>query len=255
MSFKVYIPARLHSTRLPGKLLREIGGVSILERVYRNACQSGADEVIVATDSELIEGLCLSFGAKVYITADTHQSGTDRIAEAARKNEESADQIVVNVQGDEPLLPAAVIHQVAEMLQSDMSAQIATVCEKIISTDESADPNICKVVTDNSGRALYFSRASIPHCREAADHAAVTDTLRRHVGIYGYRVGFLEQFVNLPHSPLETIEKLEQLRALENGFKIVVADAVKDCGFGIDTDADFQRFRALLESAANDNAS
>ena len=253
MSFNVYIPARFQSSRLPKKLLLEAAGVSILERVYRNACDSGAGRVVIATDSETIATVCKSFGATVTMTAATHESGTDRIAQAASLNNESPEQIIVNVQGDEPLLPPEVIQQVAELLASDTSAHIATVSEKFSPTDRSDDPNICKVVTDCHGRALYFSRAPIPFSREVEERQEGADAMRRHVGIYAYRVSFLTKFVSLPSSTLEKIEKLEQLRALENGYNIAVADGVRDCGFGIDTEDDFKRFCKLIESKCDQN--
>ena len=248
MSFNVYIPARFESSRLPRKLLLEASGVSILERVYRNACDSGAERVIIATDSDAIEKLCRSFGAEVTITADTHQSGTDRIAEAVSLNGEIPGQVIVNVQGDEPLLPPEVIQQVARLLESDPTADVATVCEEFAADERGDDPNICKVVTNKRGHALYFSRAAIPFCRELADSHAIADLMRRHVGIYAYRADFLSKFVQLPISDLEKLEKLEQLRALDNGYTIVVADAIKNCGFGIDTEDDFERFCKLIKT-------
>ena len=246
MNFKVYIPARYESSRLPGKLLLKVGGCSILERVYRNACESGASQVVVATDHNAIAEVAGAFGAAVLMTDPAHGSGTDRIAEAAQLNGEPEEQLIVNVQGDEPLLPPRVIAQVAALLDADPGADIATLSEQCNEDDEHSDPNVCKVVCAKNGRALYFSRAPVPFCRDPQQQALLRSCMRRHIGIYAYRVQFLRRFVALPVSNLESIEKLEQLRALENGFNITVADAVEHCGFGIDTQADFERFRQLL---------
>lgn len=246
LNFKVYIPARYESTRLPGKLLLEVKGRTILEYVYRNACASGAAEVIIATDHHEIEIAAKAFGAEVVMTKPQHVSGTDRIAEAVGLCDEHDEQIIVNVQGDEPLLPPQVIQQVATLLDENSDASIATLCEEFAAGTDLADPNICKVVSTISQRAMYFSRAPIPFCRESGDRALHRSAVRRHIGIYAYRVGFLRRFVELPTSRLEQIEKLEQLRALENNFDIVVADACDDCGFGIDTQIDFDRFQAQL---------
>ena len=248
MDFKVYIPARYDSSRLPGKLLLEAGGQTILERVYRNACESGASEVVVATDHAEIAAHARAFGAEVIMTAAGHNSGTDRIAEAAHLKQETAEQLIVNVQGDEPLLPPRVITQVAALLDADAGADMATLCEKCGAAEEQADPNICKVVRSKNGRALYFSRSPIPFCRDPQQAALLQQHMRRHIGIYAYRVGFLRRFVELPVSALESIEKLEQLRALENGFLIALADAIEDCGFGIDTQSDYEKYCQLLDA-------
>ena len=243
LNFKVYIPARYESTRLPGKLLLEVKGQTILEYVYRNACASGASEVVIATDHREIEAAARTFGAEVVLTDPQHDSGTDRIAEAARLRGERDEQLIVNVQGDEPLLPPQVITQVAALLEENSGASIATLCEDFAADEDVANPNVCKVVRTVTQRALYFSRAAVPFCRDQHQNAMQRSAIRRHIGIYAYRVGFLNRFVALPASRLEQIEKLEQLRALENNFDIVVADACDDCGFGIDTQSDFDRFR------------
>lgn len=245
MSFKVYIPARYQSSRLPGKLLLEISGKTVLAFVIENAINSGAEDVIVATDDERIAEVAESLEAKAIFTSASHTSGTDRIAEAVSLNNEADEQLIVNVQADEPLLPSEVITQVAQILPANPQAQMATVCESFTDLSELNDPNICKVVRDNHNRALYFSRAPIPFCRDAEeDGSAISlqQTCRRHIGLYAYRVEFLHKFVELPASALEHLEKLEQLRVLAAGYELIVEDAQADCGLGIDTQADFIRF-------------
>ena len=243
MTFNVYIPARYASTRLPGKPLLAVAGKSILEHVYDNAIASGASDVVVATDDDRIAGAARAFGASVAMTASSHPSGTDRIAEAVAARREPDDAIVVNVQGDEPMLPPRVIRQVADVLAADPATSIATVCERFTADAAIDDPNVVKVVRDATDRALYFSRAAIPHARDGRDAGALA-SYRRHVGIYAYRAGYLRDFVALGPAPLEVIERLEQLRALARGDVIRVADAVADCGVGVDTPADFDRLCA-----------
>ncbi len=241
MSFKVYIPARYASSRLPGKLLLSIGGKPLVQHVYENAVSSGADEVVIATDDERIFEAARKFGAVVVRTRDSHLSGTDRIAEAVAGRGESDDTIVVNVQGDEPRLPGSVIRQVARLLESNPVADITTVCEPVGSEPAVNDPNVVKVVRTADDRALYFSRAPIPHARDA--HAVNLDYYRRHVGIYAYRAAYLRRFVDAPPAALEQVERLEQLRALAGGAVIIVADAAAHCGIGVDTPADFEHLR------------
>lgn len=224
----------------------EVGGKPILQYVFDNASQSGAEEVVIATDNDLIAELAASLGAKVVMTSADHCSGTDRIAEAAVINGERPDQIIVNVQADEPLLPPVVIRQVADALLSHPSFDISTVCESLVDIDELSDPNICKLVRSETQRALYFSRAPIPHQRDKTSHQALLKLCRRHVGIYGYRAAFLELFVKLPMSILEETEKLEQLRALANDYTIIALDAKAECGIGIDTPEDLERFRRRI---------
>jgi len=241
MTFKVYIPARYASTRLPGKLLLEVGGKSILRHVYDNACASGAAEVVIATDDDRIAAAAAAFGGAVALTSSAHPSGTDRIAEAVAARGEADSTIIVNVQGDEPLLPAAVIGQVAALIDADDAIDVATICEPVDDPAAVIDPNIVKVVRAVGDRALYFSRAPIPFTRDGD-----IDVLhyRRHVGIYAYRAGYLRRFVALPPSALEQTERLEQLRALAHNAVVVAGDAVADCGIGVDTPADFERLRA-----------
>jgi 3-deoxy-manno-octulosonate cytidylyltransferase (CMP-KDO synthetase) len=247
--FRVVIPARYASARLPGKALMCINGKPMVQWVYERARASGADDVLIATDDLLIVSAGHSFGAEVIMTAATHASGTDRIAEVARKQAWPEGDIVVNVQGDEPLIPPVVIKQVATLLQTHPQADIATLATPIDTLAEFLNPNAVKVVTDAHGRALYFSRAPIPWNRDGAPagHASqrVFAGSRRHVGIYAYRVGALLRLADLPPTALETAEKLEQLRALENGFEIRVADAAERPGPDVNTAEDFERVLAL----------
>jgi 3-deoxy-manno-octulosonate cytidylyltransferase (CMP-KDO synthetase) len=248
--FRVVIPARYASSRLPGKALLTIAGKPMIQWVYERACASRAREVLIATDDLLIVSAAHSFGAETVMTAATHKSGTDRIAEVARLQGWGDCEIVVNVQGDEPVIPPALIDQVASVLESNPGAQIATLATPVTSISEFMDPNAVKVVTDEQGRALYFSRAPIPWDRDGAASGLVSQRsfagARRHVGIYGYRVGGLLRLAALKPTPLEQREKLEQLRALENGFEIRVADSVEQPGPDVNTAADLERVTALL---------
>jgi len=237
--FKVYIPARYGSRRLPGKPLLKICGKPLIQHVYENALSSGAQEVVIATDDERIAEVAARFGALVVGTDSGHVSGTDRIAEAVAKRGEGDDTIIVNLQGDEPELPAAVIYQVAALIETHRDADIASICEPIVEAAEIDDPNIVKVVRATDNRALYFSREPIPH--GALRSAEARAHYRRHVGIYAYRVSYLHRFVAAGPADLERIESLEQLRALANNDIIVVADAIAECGIGVDTRADLDR--------------
>jgi len=248
--FRVVIPARYASSRLPGKALLTIGGKPMIQWVYERARASKAHEVLIATDDLLIVSAAHSFGAETVLTATTHESGTDRIAEVARLRGWADSDIVVNVQGDEPVIPPALIDQVASLLKANPSAQIATLATPITSISEFMDPNAVKVVTDGEGRALYFSRAPIPWERDGASSGIISQTsfagARRHVGIYGYRVSGLLRMASLKRTALEQHEKLEQLRALENGLEIRVADSVEQPGPDVNTPADLERVTALL---------
>lgn len=239
MNFKVYIPARFASSRLPGKPLLSVAGKPIIQYVYENAVSSGAREVVIATDDDRIAAAATEFGALVARTRSTHVSGTDRIAEAAAARGESDETIIVNVQGDEPQLPAAVIRQVAAVLEANAAADVSSVCEPLLDRAAVDDPNVVKVVRTDKDRALYFSRAAIPYAREEGARALAQ--YRRHVGIYAYRAAYLRRFVDLPEAFLERIERLEQLRALADNAIIIVPDAVAQCGVGVDTRADFER--------------
>lgn len=253
--FRVVIPARYGSTRLPAKALLPLRGKPLVQWVYERACASNAATVIIATDDERIATVVRGFGAQVAMTAVTHASGTDRIAEVARTQQWSESDVVVNVQGDEPLMPAALIDQVAALLRAPGSGDLATLASPLRSVAELLDPNVVKVVTDLSGRALYFSRAPIPWHRDGAPAGLMSQQVyagaRRHIGIYAYRVGALLRLSSLAPTPLELSERLEQLRALEHGMAIRVADAVERPGPDVNTAEDLERVAALLGSGAS----
>ena len=262
MSFIVVIPARYASTRLEGKPLIPFGGRPMIEHVYKAACKSHASEVIVATDDARIEAAVKAFGGKVCMTRSNHESGTDRLQEVAAFFGWGNDQIIVNVQGDEPLIPPAVINQVANNLAANKAASAATLSWPVSCAKQMFDPNAVKVVVDNTGLALYFSRAPIPWAREdftALNHqlqntlpASSIDTraapnAMRHIGIYAYKVGLLHQFIMWPMAPLEAIEKLEQLRILANRQRIHVEQSCQTVPAGVDTQEDVERVSALLQ--------
>lgn len=249
IEFDVVIPARYSSSRLPGKPLVDIAGKPLIQHVYGCAENSSATSVIVATDDERIFDAVKSFGGSVCMTSTEHSSGTDRIAEAVTQLGLDTQRIIVNVQGDEPMMPGILIDQVAELLANTPDAVMATTSEKIIQAATLSDPSAVKVVTDQNGMALYFSRAPIPWQREA-DGAVSSDSsyAQRHIGIYGYRVEFLHRFTSWMPSPIEKIERLEQLRVLEHGEKIVVCEAVEPPGVGVDTLSDLEAVRGMLQS-------
>jgi 3-deoxy-manno-octulosonate cytidylyltransferase (CMP-KDO synthetase) len=242
-NFTVIIPARYASSRLPGKPLQDIHGKTMVQRVYEAACLSLASKVVIATDDQRIFDEASRFGAQVCMTRVDHESGTDRLQEVVEQLGLADDDIVVNVQGDEPLIPPSVINQVAELLASKQEADIATLCEPITSVSTVIDPNVVKVVRANNKMALYFSRAPIPWDRDKSGFHSI---YRRHIGIYAYRVHLLNNFVQWPAGELEMVEKLEQLRAMEKGSRIVVDDAVQAVPGGIDTPADLEAVRQLL---------
>jgi 3-deoxy-manno-octulosonate cytidylyltransferase (CMP-KDO synthetase) len=251
MSFIVVIPARYASQRLPGKPLLDIRGKPMVQWVVEAAANSRATEVFVATDDARIARAVSDPrrpGTSIAVlTRPEHPSGTDRIAEVAQGKGWSDDVIVVNVQGDEPQLPSALIDQVAELLAADEKADMATLCTPILSAHELLDPNVVKVVAADDGSAMYFSRAPIPWSRESATGDLMSQThhesAMRHLGIYAYRVGALRRMTQSPPSALEQIEKLEQLRALQKGMRIVIAQAKILPGIGVDTPADLERAR------------
>ena len=250
MDFVVVIPARFASTRLPGKPLQDIAGKPMIQHVWQQAKKSAASRVVVATDDARIVEACRAFGAEVLLTRADHNSGTDRLAEVASQLGLSSDAIVVNVQGDEPLIPPAIIDQVAANLAAHPEAGIATLAEPITDPAQLSNPNVVKLVGDASGLALTFSRAPLPWARDT--FAVQRDTLpagvpfRRHIGIYAYRAGFLHDFVAWGPCWLEDAECLEQLRALWHGVRIHVADALEAPPTGVDTPDDLQRVRQLL---------
>ncbi|MEH8117193.1 MULTISPECIES: 3-deoxy-manno-octulosonate cytidylyltransferase [Aeromonas] len=247
MSFVVVIPARYASTRLPGKPLADIHGKPMVQHVVEKALQSGADRVIVATDDERVQQALQSTGVEVCMTSPDHQSGTERLAEVCRHYGFAADTIIVNVQGDEPLIPPAIIRQVADNLAA-ATAPMATLSVPIRDAEEAFNPNAVKVVTDKDGYALYFSRASIPWDRDrfAKGHEQIGDHYQRHIGIYAYRAGFIQRYVDWAPSVLEQVEALEQLRVLWYGEKIHVAQALEAPPVGVDTQADLEKVRAFL---------
>jgi 3-deoxy-manno-octulosonate cytidylyltransferase (CMP-KDO synthetase) len=244
------IPARFASARLPGKALLPIRGKPMVQWVYERAAAAGAREVLIATDDARIVSAARAFGAEALMTGAAHPSGTDRIAEVARRRAWVAEDIVVNLQGDEPLMPPALIAQVAALLAAQPQADIGTLATPIDSVAELLDPNIVKVVTDTQGRALYFSRAPIPWNRAGATAASAAQSdcggARRHLGIYAYRVAALLRLAQLPVGHLEAREQLEQLRALEHRLAICVADAHERPGPDVNTPADLERVTALL---------
>ena len=248
MTFRVVIPARYASVRLPGKPLRLIAGRPMVAHVHARALESGAREVIVATDDARIEAACRAFGADVQMTSSAHPSGTDRPRRGRAHARWPDDAIVVNVQGDEPLLPAANVAQVAALLLAHPTAAIATLSTPLAAVGELEDPNVVKVVADRFGRALYFSRAPIPWPRDAG--AARIAAAARHLGLYAYRVSALKQLATLAPTVLEQTERLEQLRALEHGLVIAVATACAVPGPGVDTEADLALVAALVGTAS-----
>jgi len=256
LRFRVAIPARYASTRLPGKPLRMLAGRTLLERVYRRAVASGALEVVIATDDPRIRAVAEDFGAAVCMTAAEHPSGTDRLAEVAARHGWPDEAIVVNVQGDEPQVPPALIRQVAAELDAHPEAGIATACARIGRSEELFDPNVVKVTRDRAGFALYFSRAPIPWHREAfrseeRERPELPGEVAwfRHIGLYAYRVAVLRNYPDLEPAMIERTEALEQLRALWHGIRIRVAEAAEAPPPGVDTEADLARVVAELAAS------
>ncbi|EKO3470574.1 3-deoxy-manno-octulosonate cytidylyltransferase [Vibrio fluvialis] len=246
MSFTVVIPARYQSTRLPGKPLADIAGKPMVQWVYEQAMQAGVESVIIATDDARVEQAVLAFGGTVCMTSPDHQSGTERLAEVVKLMGIEDDHIIVNVQGDEPLIPPSIIRQVADNLAASQ-APMATLAVEISHEDEVFNPNAVKVVTDKDGYALYFSRATIPWDRDNfAKDKTVVQPLMRHIGIYAYRAGFINTYIQWPASQLEKIECLEQLRVLWYGEKIHVAVALEAPPAGVDTPEDLDAVRRIV---------
>lgn len=252
MQFIVVIPARYASTRLPGKPLRHIAGLPMIQHVWQQACKSAAARVVIATDDSRIQAAALAFGAEVCMTRADHVSGTDRLQEVAQILGLEQDQILVNVQGDEPLIPPAVINQVAANLAANTQAGVATLCEPVVSVEDFCDPNVVKLVADAQGMARYFSRAPIPWPRdqfaENRDSMPEHSGARRHIGIYAYRVAELSRFVSWPVAPIERAESLEQLRFIWNSVAIHVADALESVPPGVDTEGDLDNAARTIES-------
>jgi 3-deoxy-manno-octulosonate cytidylyltransferase (CMP-KDO synthetase) len=251
MSFYVVIPARFASTRLPGKPLLDIAGKPMLQHVFEQAMKSKASAVVIATDDENVFAVAQSFGAQVVMTQKQHESGTDRIQEVVKLLAWPDDAIVVNVQGDEPLVPPEVINQVADNLAHHHSAGIATLAEPITQVEQLFNPNCVKVVRDYQNYALYFSRAPIAWARDhfAHDKSVLPKEFAylRHLGIYAYRVSFLNNFVKWPLASVEKCEALEQLRALYQGVKIHVDVSAVELPAGVDTAEDLERVRDFFE--------
>ncbi len=263
MTFTVLVPARLASTRLPNKPLADIAGVPMVVRVAQRVASLGGSgqpvQVVVACDSPLIMAACAAHSVDAVLTRQDHASGTDRLAEACDLLRLPDSRIVVNVQGDEPLIDPALVVAVAALLNADSDASISTAAHPIQTQDEYHNPNVVKVVVDSRGRALYFSRAAIPQARDFANEVwwGGGDRARqlmlnraaplRHIGIYGYRAGFLRLFPQLTQSPLEIAEALEQLRAMWHGYRITVHVTEQSPGPGIDTPQDLERVRLLFE--------
>ena len=244
--FLVVIPARLGSTRLPRKPLADIGGKPMVVRVAERAQQSNAQSVVVATDSPEIQAVCDQYRIECLLTSADHPTGTDRIAEVAQLLKLPADTLVVNVQGDEPLIPPELINQVAQTLADNPACAISTVAVPIVDAAEITNPNVVKVVLNRANEALYFSRATIPFVRDPDSKQTITHL--RHLGIYAYRADFLEAYTRLDPAPPEQAEALEQLRALWNGYRIAVHTASEAPPAGVDTAEDLERVRRILAS-------
>lgn len=248
VTYTVIIPARFASTRLPGKPLAELAGRPMVEHVWQRALASTAQRVIIATDDQRVFEVCQDFGAEVCMTRTEHESGTDRLAEVVELMQLPSDAVVVNVQGDEPLIPAAVIEQVAANLKNTPAAGMATLCERITHPADVLNPNVVKVVFNAQHQALYFSRSVIPFPRdtEVTDAVVARSDWYRHLGIYAYRVSTLRAFTAWPMANLEALEKLEQLRALYQGIQIHVEPACAEVPGGVDTPEDLAYVSALL---------
>jgi 3-deoxy-manno-octulosonate cytidylyltransferase (CMP-KDO synthetase) len=251
MPFKVVIPARYASSRLPGKALADIGGKPMVVRVAERAARSRAGEILVATDHESVRAAVQRHGFNAVMTREDHASGTDRLAEVVEQRNWPDDAIVVNVQGDEPLIDSGLIDRVAGELEGEAEAVMATACHPILEAAEFFNPNVVKVVCDADGRALYFSRAPMPWPRDAfaldRNRLPIDLPARRHVGIYAYRVSFLRRYATLDPSPLERFEALEQLRVLWHGFRIRVAEIAHAPAAGVDTADDLERVRCQFD--------
>ena len=244
MGFSVIIPARYASSRLPAKMLKEINGKSLIEHTYSNAIKSNASRVIIATDDERIKTVAEGFGAEVCMTNDSHTSGTSRIAEAVSFLNFQNDDVIVNLQGDEPMMSPSAINQVASNLVSS-GMSVATLCEAIDTEDAYFDENCVKVVYNSRGRAMYFSRSPVPAFRDGEN--INLDLCFRHIGLYAYRVNFLKNYSNMPISRLETAEKLEQLTFLMEGFDIHVDVSFASTGYGVDTESDLIKVKKELK--------
>lgn len=248
--YKIVIPARFGSSRLPGKPLIELAGKPMIQHVYERAVETGVSEIVIATDDQRIFDVAVSFGAKVVMTKVGHENGTERIAEVAFKMGWDDEDVIVNLQGDEPLIPRSLVELTAAGLLDNTEAGMSSLCTPIGCADDAFDPNVVKAVLDNRGFAMYFSRASIPWDRDAYANKLEEITklapVYRHIGMYGYRVSFLKQYVNMQPTALEQAECLEQLRALCYGTKIHMSVIDQSPGHGVDTHDDVARVEQLL---------
>jgi len=247
-TFAVVIPARYASERLPGKPLRHIAGKLLLQHVFERAMESEASEVIVATDDSRIRQAAEAFGARVCMTGSHHRSGTERLEEVSRLQNWAGDRVVVNLQGDEPLMPPGLINQCAALLHS-AGVAMATLASPVTSVEDFNDPNVVKVIVDSNDDAIYFSRAAIPYSRSPRTDELAIRTALHHHGIYAYRATVLQQIVAAPRSPLEESEQLEQLRAIEMGIRIRVGRPARRPGPGVDTEADLAKVERLIASS------
>lgn len=247
MSYSIIIPARLASTRLPNKVLQDIAGKPMLQHVYELASRTSAEMVCIATDSTEVAAIAKGFGATVCMTSESHPSGSERVAEAVDILNFEDDEIVLCLQADEPEMPVSVIEAVAAAMEKNSTIKVCTPCQRIESAVELFDPAVVKVVMNERGNASYFSRAPIPWNRDQFQPGAIPQQLEgdyfRHVGLYGYRVDFLNRYLSWEPSPAESLEKLEQLRILWNGGKINLVEAQEPVPAGIDTQADLERVR------------
>lgn len=249
-AYHIVIPARFASERLPGKVLLDLAGQPLLQHVWQRACESKAESVTIATDDERIVKIADTFGAQVVLTSENHQSGSDRIAECAAKLAWPDGHLVVNLQGDEPLMPAACLDQVAALLDQRPDCEVASLYWPIDEAAEVQNPNAVKVVTDSQDRALYFSRAPIPYARS---YDSILEAMscgvkwKRHLGLYAYRLAALRRYTSCAPTPLEMSERLEQLRIMEQGGRIAMAAACEFIPAGIDTAEDLRRVTLLIE--------
>ena len=255
MRVHVVIPARLASTRLPDKPLADIAGQPMIVRVATQASRAAVDDIVVAVDDERVLQVVSEAGFDVVLTAKDHQSGSDRVMEVVEHRQWPAEDVVINVQGDEPLLPASIIDQLAGYMSATSAVDMATLSEPLTSTADFMNPNVVKVVVDDSHHALYFSRAPIPYPRDEIledsllDDTVVANNVQRHVGVYAFRVSALRHFVTLIDSRLERIERLEQLRWLEDGGRIAVLPSAVPIPGGVDTPEDLERVRRIMGAA------
>lgn len=250
MEFHVIIPARFASTRLPGKVLLDIAGKPMVQHVYERALESGAESVVIATDHEQVRDVCEKFGATVCMTLDSHQSGTERVAEAVSLMDYNDDDIIVNLQGDEPLLPAALIQQVAEELTVHETVKMASLCKVVDDVEELFNPNMAKVILNHRRQAMYFSRAPIPWERDNFKPETLPKSMQgvhyRHIGIYAYRASFLQQYIEMEPCEAEHLEFLEQLRVLWHGGRIQMGIVKQAVPRGVDIEADLAIIRKQL---------